>query len=49
MIRKAHGTQNTKHNLVLGECSSTAQRGESLAQPSIQSFLGTRSDFEWPA
>ncbi len=38
MKRKAHGTQNTRHNMGLGECSSTTQRSDSLAQAFMQCF-----------
>lgn len=34
--RKAHGAQNTSHNMGLGECPSTAQRSDSPAQAFIQ-------------
>gem|GEM_PF-3677993 len=39
MKRKEHGAQNKIHNEVLGECSSTAQRSDSLAQAVMQCFL----------
>ncbi|MFC0267961.1 hypothetical protein [Kushneria aurantia] len=39
MKRKAHGTQNTRHNMGLGEYSSTTQRSDSLAQAFMQRFL----------
>jgi hypothetical protein len=38
MKRKAHGTQKTRHNMGLGESSSTAQRSDSLVQAFMQWF-----------
>ncbi|MFC0268351.1 exonuclease domain-containing protein [Kushneria aurantia] len=39
MKREAHGTQKTRHNMRLGDFSSTTQRSDSLAQAFMQHFL----------
>jgi len=43
MRRKAHGAQKTRHNMGLGESSSTAQRSDSPAQPFKQCFPKAKS------
>jgi hypothetical protein len=39
MQRKAHGAQEPRHNMQLGEVPSTAQRSDAPAQQFIQRFL----------
>ncbi len=50
MKREAHGTEKTRHNMKLGEFSSTTQRSDSLAQAFMQRFLSRGDSLPacWP-